>query len=88
MSQPLHFVPLDEFRERARSVVANPDLQKSLRSAMDYLQAKRLAQFPDDAELQRLRDLGEAIRQYSLSKLPDLLVQLEEKLTANGIRVH
>ncbi len=88
MSQPLHFVPVNEFRARARTVVANPDLQKSLRGAMDFLQAKRLAQFPDDQALQRLRTLGEQIRQYSLARLPDLLVQLEAKLQANGIRVH
>jgi len=88
MTQTLHYVSPEEFRERARAVVANPDLQKSLRSAMDYLQAKRLAQFPNDAELQELRDLGESIRQYSLSKLPDLLEQLEAKLTASGVQVH
>lgn len=88
MSQPLNFVPVAEFRERARAVVTNPDLQKSLRGAMDFLQAKRAAQFPDDAELQRLRDLGEAIRQYSLAHLPELLVALEAKLIANGIHVH
>ena len=88
MAQPMHFVPVAEFRDRARTVVANPDLQKSLRGAMDFLQAKRSAQFPDDAELQRLRDLGEAIRKASLSRLPDLLVMLEQRLTANGIQVH
>ena len=88
MNQPLHFVPSEEFRQRAQAVVENPALQKSFRGAMDFLQTKRLAQFPDDAALQRLRDLGESIRQYSLSKLPDLLETLETKLTANGIQVH
>ncbi|MFM7122165.1 MAG: (Fe-S)-binding protein, partial [Fluviibacter sp.] len=86
MNQPLHFVPSEEFRQRARAVVENPALQKSFRGAMDFLQTKRLAQFPDDDALQRLRDLGESIRQYSLSKLPDLLETLEAKLTANGIK--
>ena len=88
MNQPLHFVPSEEFRQRAQAVVENPALQKSFRGAMDFLQNKRLAQFPDDAALQLLRDLGESIRQYSLSKLPDLLEMLEAKLTANGIQVH
>ena len=88
MNQPLHFVPADEFRQRAKAVVENPALQKNFRGAMDFLQNKRLAQFPDDAELQRLRDLGEAIRQYSLSRLPELLEKLETRLTSNGIKVH
>jgi L-lactate dehydrogenase complex protein LldF len=88
MSQPMHFVPVDEFRQRAKAVVSNADLQKSLRGAMDFLQAKRLAQFPNDAELQQLRDLGESIRQYSLANLPALLTQLEARLTANRVKVH
>ena len=88
MNQPLHFVPTDTFRQRAKTVVDNPALQKSFRGAMDFLQTKRQVQFPDDAALQRLRDLGEAIRQYSLSRLPDLLERLEAKLTGNGIQVH
>ncbi len=88
MSQPMHFVPPSEFRARAKAVVANPDLQKSLRGAMDFLQAKRQAQFPDDLALQRLRTLGEQIRQYSLARLPELLEVLERHLQANGIQVH
>ena len=88
MSKPLHFVPIEQFRERASTVVSNAALQGSLRGAMDFLQAKRLAQFPNDAELQAMRDLGESIRQYSLSILPDLLERLEAKLTSNGIKVH
>ena len=55
---------------------------------MDFLQAKRRAQFPDAAELEGLRDLGAAIRRYSLAHLPRLLEQLEAKLTANGVQVH
>lgn len=86
--QQIHFMPTIGFRERAGEVVANPKLQRNYRSAMDYLQNKRAAAFPDDDELQHLRDLGQNIRQYSLANLPDLLESLEAKLTANGIQVH
>src|SRR5574343_1754682 len=84
----LHFRPADGFRERAGEVVANPFLRQSFRGAMDFLMQKRAAQFPNPEELESLRSLGERIRQYNLAKLPDLLLQLEEKLTRNGIRVH
>ena len=84
----LHFMPSTHFRARARDVVNNPFLRQSFRGAMDFLMAKRAGQFPDPEELESLRTLGEAIRQYNLAKLPDLLEQLEANLTRNGITVH
>ncbi|KIF81577.1 LutB/LldF family L-lactate oxidation iron-sulfur protein [Noviherbaspirillum autotrophicum] len=85
---PLHFVPTADFRARAKSALDDPKLRKSFRGAMDFLQTKRSAQFPDGDELEQLRDLGEAIRQHALANLPDLLVQLEAKLQAAGVHVH
>ncbi|MBL8490547.1 MAG: lactate utilization protein, partial [Rhodocyclaceae bacterium] len=76
------------FHRDARAVVGNPVLRAGFRGAMDFLMAKRAAQFPDEAALGDLRNIGEAVRRYSLSRLPDLLEQLEARLTANGIRVH
>jgi L-lactate dehydrogenase complex protein LldF len=66
----------------------DPAQRKNFRGAMDYLQSKRKAQFVDDSELQGLRNLGEAIRQYSLAHLPRLLEQLEANLQARGVQVH
>lgn len=86
--QVLEFHPAAGFRKRAGAVVAHPQLRESFRGAMDFLMAKRAAQFPDAEELESLRVLGERIRQYNLARLPDLLVQLEETLTRNGVRVH
>jgi L-lactate dehydrogenase complex protein LldF len=88
MSQPLHFHPSAGFTERAQAAAANPALRRGFRGAMDFLQSKRAAQFQDDRELQELRDLGAAIRRYSLAHLPELLEQLERTLTTNGIQVH
>jgi len=86
--QPLHFVPSEDFRARARAALDDPKLRKSFRGAMDFLQQKRAVQFPDGDELEHLRDLGEAIRQHALANLPDLLVELEDRLTAAGVHVH
>ncbi len=86
MSQPIEFHP--SFAERSKAAVNDAHLRRSFRGAMDFLQAKRRAQFPDAAELSDLRDLGAAIRRYALANLPDLLEQLEATLTANGVKVH
>ncbi len=88
MSQVIKIHPMEDFKERTRGILNNPGQRKNFRGAMDFLQAKRRAQFPDQDELQGLRDLGSAIRRYSLAHLPRLLEQLETKLTANGIQVH
>lgn len=44
--------------------------------------------FFDPVEEAQLRDLSAAIRQRCLSKLPQLLEQLEANCTRNGIEVH
>ncbi len=84
----MNFMPSEGFRARAKAVVDNPFLRQSFRGAMDFLIDKRINQFPDPEELESLRMLGEHIRQYNLGKLPELLLQLEENLTRNGIKVH
>lgn len=84
----VHFVAPEDFHQRARTALNDPKLRASFRGAMDFLQTKRSSQFPDASELEHLRDLGEAIRQHALANLPQLLVQLEEQLTAAGVQVH
>jgi L-lactate dehydrogenase complex protein LldF len=87
-AQPLNFVPASEFKARAAAAVSDPHLRKSFRGAMDFLIGKRAAQFPDADLLERQRGLAEHIRKYSLARLPELLEQLERKLTENGVQVH
>ena len=84
----LSFVDPRHFKANTRSAVDDAGLRRSFRSAMDFLQGKRAAHFGDQAEFERLRHVGEAIRQYSLSRLPDLLEQLEDSLTRRGVTVH
>ena len=85
---PLNYTPGARFVHRSDAAIKDPLLRTSFRGAMDFLQAKRRTQFPDPDALETLRSEAEAIRRYSLSRLPDLLEQLETKLTANGIAVH
>ena len=86
--QPITVYPSAGFDDRARDAVNDPALRQSFRGAMDFLMMKRAAQFPDAGELDRLRTLGQAIRQRCLARLPELLETLEASLTRNGIQVH
>ena len=88
MSKVIPIHAMDDFKERSRTVLNDPGQRKNFRGAMDFLQAKRKSQFPNQEEREGLRDLGAAIRRYSLAHLPRLLEQLEQKLTANGVHVH
>ncbi|WP_163018460.1 LUD domain-containing protein, partial [Pseudomonas viridiflava] len=49
---------------------------------------KRAAAFSNPDEREDLRSLGNAIRARALSKLPDLLEQMERNLIRNGVQVH
>ena len=88
MNQPITFHAAEAFKGRSLAALNDPAQRKNFRGAMDFLQAKRRAQFGDPDELATLRDLGESIRRHALANLPDLLEQLERNLTANGIQVH
>jgi L-lactate dehydrogenase complex protein LldF len=77
-----------EFRIRVEDALKKDDVRAHFRKAMDTLMTNRKGQFPDEDELQRLRYQAMAIRANALGKLPELLEQLEEKLTANGVQVH
>ncbi len=85
-------IPITEltagFRDRAAAALNDAELRSNFRTAMDSLMKKRADAFPDEHEREGLRALGNRIRARALSQLPDLLEQLETKLTENGIRVH
>ncbi|KAF0162971.1 MAG: Iron-sulfur cluster binding protein [Rhodocyclaceae bacterium] len=76
------------FHANVRGVLANPVLRASFRGAMDFLMARRAAQFPAADAFEALRAQGEQIRQHSLARLPELLETLEANLQRNGIQVH
>ncbi|MCP2040123.1 L-lactate dehydrogenase complex protein LldF [Neisseria sp. HSC-16F19] len=88
-TQTVHFHPKPEtFKQNAREALADAPLRQSLRTAMDMLMTRRKTALSDEQELQMLRTLCEHIRQRSLSRLPELLEQLEAKLISLGVKVH
>jgi len=76
------------FHRRIDQALHNDQLRRNFRSALTGIQAKRELQFPDDDQLQALREQARAVRANALVKQPELLVQLEARLIENGIQVH
>jgi L-lactate dehydrogenase complex protein LldF len=77
-----------DFEKNVARALNDAQLRKNFKFAMGNFVLKRKAIFPDEAETEKLRTLGNAIKQRALSRLPELLEQLEEKCTQNGIQVH
>ena len=73
---------------RIDKALHNDQLRHNFRVAMDGIRARRAEQFPDDQQLQALREQARAIRANALGRQAELLEQLEQKLTENGIAVH
>jgi L-lactate dehydrogenase complex protein LldF len=76
------------FHRRIDEALHNDQLRRNFRSALTGIMARRAEQFPDDAQLQALREQARAVRAHSLVRQPELLEQLEARLTENGIQVH
>jgi L-lactate dehydrogenase complex protein LldF len=76
------------FHRRIDEALHNDQLRRNFRSALSGIQSRREDQFPNDLQLQALREQARSVRANALTRQPELLEQLEEKLTANGIQVH
>ena len=77
-----------EFRKGVSEAVGDPRIRRTFRARMDLLMAKRRSAFPDPEAWDELRRAATRIRADSISRLPDLLQQLETNCARNGIRVH
>jgi len=77
-----------DFEHNVDAALADDQLRKNLRNAMDILVEKRRMVFKDPDTLEQLRSAGNAIKRRALSKLPHLLEQLEANCRKNGIQVH
>jgi L-lactate dehydrogenase complex protein LldF len=76
------------FHRRIDEALHNDQLRQNFRSALTGIMARRAEQFPDEVQLQALREQARTVRANALVKQPELLEQLEARLTENGIRVH
>ncbi|MHB1064689.1 MAG: LutB/LldF family L-lactate oxidation iron-sulfur protein [Georgenia sp.] len=83
---PLRWGP--SFPEAARTTLGNDQMRANLRHATHTIRDKRLRVVAELPDWEQLRDAGSAIKHEVMSNLPELLVQLEEKVTARGGHVH
>ena len=77
-----------DFQSNIANALSDQKLRGNLRSAMDTLMDKRQTVFPDVDEIESLREVGQSIKSRALSKLPELLKQLEDRCAQNGIKIH
>ena len=77
-----------DFESNVSKALKDEQLRKNFKFAMGNFILKRKIIFSDDVETEQLRTLGNAIKRQALSKLPELLEQLEKKCLQNGIQVH
>jgi len=77
-----------DFENNISQALNDAQLRKNFKFAMGNFVGRRKTIFPDAEETEKLRATGNAIKKRALNHLPELLEQLEQKCTQNGIRVH
>lgn len=85
-SDPLRWGP--SFPDAARTALSNTQLRRNLAHATATIRAKRAKVVGEVPDWEELRDAGSAIKGQVMANLPELLVQLEEQVTARGGVVH
>ncbi|GIM92465.1 lactate utilization protein B [Paractinoplanes toevensis] len=78
----------ESFPDAARTALGDSQLRRNLQHATTTIRGKSgrvIAELPD---WQELRSAGSALKSYTMAHLPELLEQLEEKVTAAGGVVH
>ncbi|MDH4247205.1 MAG: LutB/LldF family L-lactate oxidation iron-sulfur protein, partial [Deltaproteobacteria bacterium] len=76
------------FQRESALAVNNTAQRLNLTRAMHTIRQRRQTRFDELQDSAALRGLGGALKQECLSRLPELLVELESNLTRNGVRVH
>ena len=76
------------FQQNASQALDDKQLRENFKFAMKNFIQKRKLIFSDESQTEQLRQIGNTIKRRALSQLPQLLEQLEENCTRNGIQVH
>jgi L-lactate dehydrogenase complex protein LldF len=76
------------FRDMAREAVQDEALHRNLRIAAERFKALRDRGFAGLSDPEGARERGRAVKERSLSRLPELLRQLEQRVTEAGGVVH
>ncbi len=76
------------FPEAASHALADARLRRNLGQATSSIRTRRAAAVAEVPDWEGLRDAGRAVKAQAMAQLPDLLVRLEEQVTARGGIVH
>lgn len=82
------FAGTPPFPVAARAALADPTLRANLRRATTTIRAKRARAIAERDDWEALRRAGAAVKDAALARLPELLVELEAKVTAAGGTIH
>ncbi|RZF00142.1 LutB/LldF family L-lactate oxidation iron-sulfur protein [Streptomyces albidoflavus] len=78
----------EKFPKAAHHELRNDQLRRNLRKATHTIRGKRLHVTAELPDWEALRDAGSAIKTDTMNRLPELLEQLERKVTEAGGTVH
>ncbi|WKD57070.1 Lactate utilization protein B [Corynebacterium capitovis DSM 44611] len=76
------------FPEVAAHELGNVQMRSNLQKATHTIRGKRAKRVAEMPDWERLRDAGSAIKADVMARLPELLEQFEENVTARGGHVH
>jgi L-lactate dehydrogenase complex protein LldF len=76
------------FPAAARLALGDTQLRRNLGKATSTIRAKRAAVVGELSDWEELREAGRALKAATMQRLPELLEQLEERVTAAGGHVH
>jgi L-lactate dehydrogenase complex protein LldF len=88
MSGNASLIPRVPFEEAARAAVDDTQLRRNLGKATSTIRAKRMAVVNELSDWEALRTAGAAIKDRTLARMDEYLLQLEESVVRAGGQVH